>query len=199
MKELLMIDVKLSKLESYYAIGQLPDHDKIKQKTLDLLDDAVYFKLQANDDYYSDSITKLDWDDARDFERPWVKFFKPHIQNYLDKLSFALGYQSAIIDEIWFQQYKNLDSHGWHTHGSNFTGVYYLEFDEQSPKTEIIEPSNQSRKIVPDIKEGSVLIFPSYTIHRAPQIHNDIRKTIISFNYVVDLINKDTLNKIKSN
>ena len=164
-----------------------------------LLDDAVYFKLQANDDYYSDSITKLDWDDARDFERPWVKFFKPHIQNYLDKLSFALGYQSAIIDEIWFQQYKNLDSHGWHTHGSNFTGVYYLEFDEQSPKTEIIEPSNQSRKIVPDIKEGSVLIFPSYTIHRAPQIHNDIRKTIISFNYVVDLINKDTLNKIKSN
>jgi hypothetical protein len=199
MKELLMIDVKLSKLESYYAIGQLPDHDKIKQKTLDLLDDAVYFKLQTNDDYYSDSITKLDWDDARDFERPWVKFFKPHIQNYLDKLSFALGYQSAIIDEIWFQQYTKLDSHGWHTHGSNFTGVYYLEFDEQSPKTEIIEPSNQSRKIVPDIKEGSVLIFPSYTIHRAPQIHNDIRKTIISFNYVVDLINKDTLNKINSN
>lgn len=199
MKDLFMIDVKLSKLESYYAVGQLPNHDKIKQKTLDLLDDAVYFKLRANDDYYSDSITKLDWDDARDFERPWVKFFKPHIQNYLDKLSFALGYQSAIIDEIWFQQYIKLDSHGWHTHGSNFTGVYYLEFDEQSPKTEIIEPSNQNRKIVPDIKEGSVLIFPSYIIHRAPQIHNDIRKTIISFNYVVDLINKDTLNKINSN
>ena len=191
-----MIDVTLSKLESYYAVGQLPDHENIKQKILNLLDDAVYFKLQAKDDYYDDSISKLDWDDARDFERPWVEFFMPYIENYLSALSFALGYQSAIIDEIWFQQYKNLDSHGWHTHGSNFTGVYYLEFDDRSPKTEIIEPNNQNRKIIPDIKEGSVLIFPSYTIHRAPQIHNDIRKTIISFNYVIDYINKDTTQKI---
>ena len=191
-----MIDVKLSKLESYYAVGQLPDHENIKQKTLDLLDDAVYSKLNSKDDYYDDSISKLDWDHARNFERPWVKFFMPHIQDYLNALSFALGYQRAIIDEIWFQQYTNLDSHGWHTHGSNFTGVYYLEFDERSPKTEIIEPSNQNRKIVPDIKEGSVLIFPSYTIHRAPQIHNDIRKTIISFNYVIDYINKNTTQKI---
>jgi len=196
MKDLLMIDVKLSKLESYYAVGQLPDHENIKQKTLDLLDDAVYFKLKAKDDYYDDSISKLDWDDARDFERPWVKFFMPYIQDYLNALSFALGYQGAIVDEIWFQQYKNLDSHGWHTHGSNFTGVYYLEFNEQSPKTEIIEPSNQNRKIIPDVKEGSILIFPSYTIHRAPQIQNDIRKTIISFNYVIDYINKDTTQKI---
>lgn len=191
-----MIDVTLSKLESYYAVGQLPDHENIKQKTLDLLDDAVYSKLNAKDDYYDDSISKLDWDHARNFERPWVKFFMPHIQDYLNALSFALGYQRAIIDEIWFQQYTNLDSHGWHTHGSNFTGVYYLEFDERSPKTEIIEPSNQNRKIIPDIKEGSVLIFPSYTIHRAPQIHNDIRKTIISFNYVIDYINKNTTQKI---
>ena len=196
MKEMLMIDVTLSKLESYYAVGQLPDHENIKQKTLDLLDDAVYSKLNAKDDYYDDSISKLDWDHARNFERPWVKFFMPHIQDYLNALSFALGYQRAIIDEIWFQQYTNLDSHGWHTHGSNFTGVYYLEFDERSPKTEIIEPSNQNRKIIPDIKEGSVLIFPSYTIHRAPQIHNDIRKTIISFNYVIDYINKNTTQKI---
>jgi hypothetical protein len=196
MKDLLMIDVTLSKLESYYAVGQLPDHENIKQKILDLLDDAVYFKLQAKDEYYDDSISKLDWIDSRDFERPWVKFFMPHIQDYLNALSFSLGYQGAIIDEIWFQQYKNLDTHGWHTHGSNFTGVYYLEFDEQSPKTEIIEPSNQNRKIIPDVKEGSVLIFPSYTIHRAPKIHNDIRKTIISFNYVIDYINKDTTQKI---
>lgn len=191
-----MIDVKLSKLDSYYAVGQLPDHENIKKETLDLIDDAVYFKLHAKDDYYDDSISKLDWDDARDFERPWVKFFMPYIQDYLNSLSFALGYQGAIIDEIWFQQYKNLDSHGWHTHGSNFTGVYYLEFDERSPKTEIIEPSHQNRKIIPDIKEGSVLIFPSYTIHRAPRIYNDIRKTIISFNYVVNFINKNAMENI---
>ena len=105
----------------------------------------------------------------------------------------ALGYQSAIIDEFWFQQYVTGNEHGWHTHGSNFTGVYYLELDESSPKTEIIEPSRQDKKIVMDVHEGDVLMFPSYTIHRAPTIMNDVRKTIVSFNFVLDLIDPATL------
>jgi hypothetical protein len=33
-----------------------------------------------------------------------------------------------------------MDTHGWHTHGNNFTAVYYLELNEQSPKTELIDP-----------------------------------------------------------
>ena len=191
-----MIDVKLYPLESYYAIGQLPNHDELKPVILDLLEKTRRNSLFMNDNYYSDSITKLDWVYAQDFKRPWVQNLKPHIQKYLDKLSIALGYQKVLINEIWFQQYITEDRHGWHIHGSNFTGVYYLEFDERSPKTEMIEPSKQHRKIVPDIKEGSVLIFPSYTIHRAPQIKNDIRKTIVSFNFTMDMINKETLNKI---
>jgi hypothetical protein len=120
----------------------------------------------------------------------------PHINSYLDKLAVALGYQKACIDEFWFQQYVNGDSHGWHTHGSNFTGVYYLELDAGSPRTEIIEPARQNKKIVVDVNEGDVLMFPSYTIHRAPVIQNDVRKTIVSFNFILDLINSDTLIEI---
>jgi hypothetical protein len=148
------------------------------------------------DHYYDDSVSKLDWSRAQDFSRPWVRLLKPHIQDYLDKLAVALGYQSAIIDEFWFQQYANGDSHGWHTHGSNFTGVYYLELDETSPKTEIIEPSRQNKKIVMDVNEGDILMFPSYVIHRAPVIENDIRKSIVSFNFILDLIDPNTLNAI---
>ena len=39
-------------------------------------------------------------------------------------------------------------------------------------------------------------MFPSYTIHRAPVIKNDVRKTIVSFNFILDLINPTTLNNI---
>ena len=57
------------------------------------------------DSYYNDSVNKLDWSQAQDFSRPWVKLLKPHIEDYLNKLAVALGYQSSIIDEFWFQQY----------------------------------------------------------------------------------------------
>jgi hypothetical protein len=193
-----MTDIPVRKflLESFYTIGKLPNHEQLRQPVLDLLDNAKTDKLVMRDSYYDDSVSKLDWSQARDFSRPWVKLLKPHIEDYLNKLAVALGYQSSIIDEFWFQQYVNGDSHGWHTHGSNFTGVYYLELDNNSPKTEIIEPSKQNKKIVLDVKEGDIVMFPSYTIHRAPIINNDIRKTIVSFNFILDLIESNTLTEI---
>ena len=193
-----MTDIPVRKflLESFYTIGKLPNHEQLRQPLLDLLDNAKTDTLVMKDNYYTDSVNKLDWDHARDFTRPWVKLLKPHIEDYLNKLAVALGYQSSIIDEFWFQQYVNGDSHGWHTHGSNFTGVYYLELDNNSPKTEIIEPIKQNKKIVLDVKEGDIVMFPSYTIHRAPIINNNIRKTIVSFNFILDLIESNTLTEI---
>ena len=194
-----MIDdilIKKSLLESFYTIGKLPKHSELKQQILDLIEKSNSETLIMKDNYYSDKVNKLDWDSARDFNRPWVKALKPNIENYLNHLAVALGYQSAIIEEFWFQQYVNGDSHGWHTHGSNFTGVYYLELDERSPKTEIIEPSKQNKKIVMDVHEGDLLMFPSYVIHRAPVIKDDYRKTIVSFNFILDLIEPNTLASI---
>jgi hypothetical protein len=190
------IPVRKSLLESFYTIGKLPNHDNLKQQVLDTLDQAQTDTLVMRDSYYSDSVNRLDWGNCQDFTRPWVLLMKPHIKNYLNKLAVALGYQNAEIEQIWFQQYVNGDSHGWHTHGSNFTGVYYLELDEASPKTEIVEPSRQNKKIIMDVHEGDVLMFPSYTIHRAPIIANDIRKTIVSFNFTLNLINPNTLIEI---
>ena len=46
------------------------------------------------------------------------------------------------------------------------------------------------------IKEGDIVMFPSYTIHRAPIINNNIRKTIVSFNFILDLIESNTLTEI---
>jgi len=190
------IPVKKFSLESYYTVGALPGHSNLKHSVLDAIAQSNHDTLLSKDAYYDDSVSKLDWSRAQDFERPWVKLLMPHINGYLDKLAVALGYQKACIDEFWFQQYVNGDSHGWHTHGSNFTGVYYLELDAASPRTEIIEPARQNKKIVVDVNEGDVLMFPSYTIHRAPSIKNDIRKTIVSFNFILDLINQETIIQI---
>lgn len=185
--------IRKSLLESFYTIGKLPKHLELKQQVLNTIDDAHTDSLLVVDSYYADSVNKLDWSKAQDFSRPWVELLKPHIDSYLNKLAIALGYQSSIVEEFWFQQYIKGDAHGWHTHGSNFTGVYYLELDETSPKTEIIEPSKQNKKIVMDVHEGDILMFPSYVIHRAPIMNDNNRKTIVSFNFILNLIDPNTL------
>jgi len=73
--------------------------------------------------------------------------------------------------------------HSWHTHGENFTGVYYVELNEKSPKTQIVNPFDSHSVYELDVSEGDMVIFPSYTLHRAAKMTNDIRKTIISFNF----------------
>jgi hypothetical protein len=190
------IHVRKFSLESYYTIGSLQDHIRIKQKLLNAIAESPSDQLLTKDHYYDDSVNKLDWSKARDFSRPWVQIVFPYIKDYLDKLAVALGYQQACIDEIWFQQYQTGDSHGWHVHGSNFTGVYYLELDPFSPKTELIEPARHNKKITADVLEGDIIMFPSYTIHRAPVVQDDKRKTIISFNFILDLVNSETLEQI---
>lgn len=185
-------------LVSFLVIGQLPEHQELKQQVLTAIDQSKSDSLIAMDSYYTDTINKLDWNQAKNFSKPWAQILKPKIDDYLNTLAVNLGYQSAIVEEFWFQQYVNGNTHGWHTHGSNFTGVYYLEFDADSPKTEIIEPIDQTRKITPEVKEGDIMIFPSYTIHRAPLITNNVRKTIVSFNFILDLINPRLLDYINS-
>jgi hypothetical protein len=194
----MMTTIKKYPLEAFAVIGPLSNHSELKASILNSIANDKQDELVAVDDYYTDAISKLDWSNAKDFTRPWVQILKPSIDQYLNDLAEQLGYQKAIIEEFWFQQYIKGNTHGWHTHGSNFTGVYYLEFDTDSPTTELIEPNTQSRKIVPNVKEGDIIIFPSFTIHRAPEITNDIRKTIVSFNFILDLIHPEMLKHLNN-
>ena len=76
-----------------------------------------------------------------------------------------------------FQQYEKNSKHGWHIHGRNYTGVYYLQFDGTA-KTQVW--NNEIMNL--NCEEGDIVMFPSFMIHRAPPVQNDKTKTIISFN-----------------
>jgi len=170
------------KLGSFYLLGAFDGHFYIKDKILKLIEDNKYETLQEEAGVFSNRITKLDWSSGKDLNREWAKFCYPILQEELTKIINQIGYVECHIEDLWFQQYYHNDTHAWHVHGHNFTFVYYLELDEHSPKTELIDPADQNKIIIPDIKEGDILIFPSYVIHRAPVINNNIRKTIISAN-----------------
>ena len=180
-----------------YVIKQVSSHTHIKNKLLEEIKKSEGNILSQTDDYYSDNISKYDWHLNMDFDRPWVQFFQPHLRKELLEILNQLRFTNYYLKIQWYQQYLNGGTHGWHTHSDNYTGVYYLEMSENSPRTQLVNPINQTEIIDLDVKEGDIVLFPSFVIHRAPVNNSNNRKTIISFDINVGNIKKEILDKLK--
>ena len=175
------------KVNACVGISKIPNHLKIKDKILSLID-------SSNDSTCSPKaketkktfISKYDYPLATNFERQWVKKIKPYLLPVLRDIINDFGYQGMNVFEIWYQQYEKGSAHTWHIHGGNFTGVYYLEYPKGSPPTEILSPYDLGVFKMDMVSEGDVIIFPACWIHRAP-INEGCRKTIVSYNLDVKL------------
>ena len=165
-------------------------HDAIKGNLMHLINGAYNDTVSLKSEYYGDKIHRLDWSKNLDYSREWVKYIKPRLEEHFTICANDLNYKECEVRGMWYQQYLTNNVHGWHTHGENYTGVYYLELPKDAPKTELIDQYDIHKKITINAKEGDIVIFPSFIIHRAPKITNDTRKTIISFNLQFNLINE---------
>jgi len=171
-------------------------HENFKEQLLKLIHETKDNGLNDHTNNMNDDISKLDWDLAKNFERPWVKLIINHFFEQLNNFSKIIGCDRILLRELWYQQYNKGDIHNWHIHGSNYTGVYYLEFNKNSPRTEFLFPNDLNKCFTIDVEEGDIITFPSYFIHRSQKNLTDIRKTIISFNIDFDLVQKEhTLDK----
>lgn len=166
-------------LECYFVKFKFTNHIKHKKILLSLIE--ISDCENPKNDQAELNITRTDWFDCKNLNRKWFQYFKLDFSKNLEALFLKLGYSGYTINEIWFQQYLTGSEHGWHVHSSNFTGVYYLELPNDSPKTKIIEPYS-NKEIILDVEEGDIIIFPSFTIHKAPKNMSNKRKSIISFN-----------------
>ena len=164
---------------------QLVDHKRIKDSLLNLIKTDPHLEsINRVDEYLSDKISKCDMDLCRDLNRSWVKKLIPNLGISLQKMLSSLGYTGYSVMDIWYHQYAEGDTYGWHIHGLQYAGIYYLEFPKGCGRTEMCSPySLKSRKI--DAEEGDVIIFPAHLIHRALPNGKE-RKTAISFNLDID-------------
>jgi hypothetical protein len=169
-----------AELNCYYTISKFQKHDKLKQKLLQFINNAESQQVIA--DTTEVNISRADWHNCYNEDRDWWSYVRPHLKQHLSHMFQLLGYNDYRIKEIWFQQYKTGSQHGWHIHSSNFTNVYYLDFPEDCAKTQLINPWDQKTIIEIDVKEGDILTFPSFVIHRAPPNISVNTKTIISYN-----------------
>jgi len=174
--------MKKFRLNTPCLLASFKNHNKLKNTLVSLIKETKADHLNEQQGYYSDLIHRLDWSQSKDKNRKWVKHILPFLQKHFETYSRKLGYEKVDVTNIWFQQYNKNGKHGWHTHAENYTGVYYVQFSNKCAKTELIDPFSQDQKITIDAKEGDIVIFPSYVIHRATEQKGDLEKIIISFN-----------------
>ena len=181
--------MKKIKINDCICHSKIKKHFEIRDLILSEIDKCVDDNMNTLDSYHTDSISKLDWNKSNDIERPWVKIFLSEFGKDIQEVISGMAYSTINVVDIWYQQYLEGDTHGWHIHGQHFTGVYYLEFPKGCSKTEICSPYDlKSRKI--DVVEGDFIVFPAHYIHRGLP-NTKKRKTIISYNF--DLITNDGL------
>ena len=185
--------------------SKIKEHLDIRDSILSEIDKSSDSDLKQKDSFYTDSISKLDWNKSADIERPWLKIFLPVFLEHLQDVIINIGYAKAVIKNVWYQQYLEGDTHGWHIHGEHYTGVYYLEFPEGCSQTEIVSPYNFKVEKI-DVVEGDFIIFPAHFIHRGLP-NTKKRKTIISYNFSIDgspiegrtSLDLDTIKKVNPN
>lgn len=179
-------------LDCFYSISKFKYHEQVRDNLLNLISNSKYSSL--NFPKAEVNISKCDWDISNDFNREWFLHVKDYLFEDMLDIYKNLGYDGFTLHEIWFQQYLTGAEHGWHTHSSNFTNVYYLELPDNSAKTRLISPFDQKTVIEVDVKEGDIIVFPSFVIHKGPKNQSLNKKTIISYNtnvtYSDDIYNK---------
>ena len=174
------MQLKIDKIPVPIFKFKLHWHDDIKKTVLPMIREN---DGKTQTDKPADNISKLDFDDSHDMKRPWVLKILPMIQSELNQMIARIDQPRITIKQIWYQTYDKDGEHGWHTHGCNFTGIYYIDFDKNiHPRTEIKFPFEPNLHKVFDVSEGDILMFPSFFTLRAPKNTSEVPKTIISWN-----------------
>jgi hypothetical protein len=87
---------------------------------------------------------------------------KPYCKNFVFNVS-----------DMWINKYSNEDYQGSHVHPSDFSFIIYYEVDKShtvfnSPVKKLLESYNNlvfSRDYQPNLKQGDIIMFPSYLEH----------------------------------
>lgn len=100
---------------------------------------------------------------------------------------------SVEVNTSWFELTKKYQYHTCHNHGAaGLSCVCFIEFDEKKHKPTIfLNPLSADDKhfqfVPPNVREGSLIVFPSYVLHFTESNQTDTDRLILSFNLTTDL------------
>ena len=169
-------------------------HKQVKKLLMKEINKVKENYLENDMDEDNARISYTDWGSGTDVDRKWYTMFKNDLYSQFLKAANVLGFRNFVAREVWFQSYKKNDLHTWHIHSCNYTGVYYLNHDKDC-KTELYDPILKKKFFI-NAKEGDMVFFPSFIIHRSPRKSNTKNKTIISWNIDFEYILPDMVRQV---
>ena len=131
----------------------------------------------------------------------------PELPEYFDVVSDLIGDKleefSAVCDfplvvtSAWFERSNAMDHHPVHNHGATgYAAILYVDYDTGCHEaTKFYSPFNDPLsgdvlQYQPNVKEGDLVIFPSFLLHEAPINQSRKERVVVSFNMMgVDSIN----------
>ena len=163
--------MKIQEIKTKVFKQSVNNKDIIKEKLLSWFHKEPVVSLGTN---YN--ISKTDWKKSFDMNRDYVKYLLKEFTPYINNIGEDLKTEKCSIFDMWYQQYNKNDNHEWHNHGvTNWANIYFVELPDETG-TEFLDFK------VDDIKEGDLLTFPAYYMHRSPINKSNERKPIVSFN-----------------
>jgi len=174
----------------FYWTTSVKNHDKIKNIILPQIEQDIK-TLEKKPDWCCDAISSFCYrkdflynylllDDA--IWKPIKEMFDNFPNNYW-QIKLPKG---ASISKIWYNYYDGIKSthqEQHHHRPHNFSGIYFLELNSENTTTFYNyhpDVSFERRKVLDDVKEGDVVIFPSSLMHQVNYCYG--KKISISFN-----------------
>jgi hypothetical protein len=185
-----MIKINTGDIPGQVFVSDVEEHIEFKNYFLNFLNkNLITGLLSPNNE--GQSIFNTDYH-LKDwvYNSNYIEQVKPIILKHTNALNKFLVYRDPFtifnpVDsrtnaQIWYQQYKKGDYHGWHRHPySTFSNVYYVSLPKHSASTSF---RYCGKEFEIDVKEGQIITFPSYLEHCSKPNPSDHIKTVISFN-----------------
>jgi len=156
-----------------------------KKQLLNIIINSQQIK---NEDYIKTSFFVENSESSEYLNKRISILFKEELKKYLN-VSGLLQYQ---ILSSWFEQQDQYMFREIHNHGLGINAICYLEYDSEiHTPTQFISPYNNLLNggteyfTPPNIKEGSIIFFPSIINHYTLPNKSDISRKIISWNMKV--------------
>lgn len=174
----------------------LSNWEQKKKGFLDLLEQQV---LELGEEcVYSDYNYEKTPDEQLDLYNPQSKYLETVrglVKDEMRQFARDLGCDPVIV-RTWFERAYNKMYHPIHTHGhGGWSAVLYIEYDPSvHTSTVFVSPFNHfitgmQLCYMPEVKEGDLILFPSFVLHYTQPNLSDVKRTVASFNVTVDLDN----------
>ena len=171
--------MKIKKIPSEILTVKVKGHKKYKQKILDAIDDLPFNNYHAAG-IHDKNLAVSDWGLPKDYPRKYIDiYYKDVVPSPMEEIQKYYGAQGWTITNSWYKTYNKNSYYPWHNHPNvNFSVVYFLELPDSEFRTTV---KIQDKIIEYEAKEGDLICFPAYLLHKAAE-NKGGRKTVIVSN-----------------